>query len=172
LKEYILKFSRLENGEHIFEYQVDDTFFKSFNESRIESGKLKVKVKLVKTSMVFTLFFIIKGSVQVACSRCLEMVELPIKVKNKLYLKFGAVPTDISDVDEIMILQEHTTEIDLRQHIFEFISLGIPFRVTHSENTENQCNPEMIKKLESYLVKEKEPNIDPRWEVLKKLQNN
>jgi len=172
LKEYLLKFSRLENGSHEFDYHVNDSFFNHFEQSLVEKGEVKVKVVLEKTALVLTLNFALKGKLYIPCNRCLDLVELPIETEHQLFVKFGEVATDISDVDEIMVIEESTTELDLSQHIYEFISLSIPYRVTHAETAKTKCNPEMIKRLNSYLITEEDKPTDPRWDALKTIINN
>jgi len=172
LKEYLLKFSRLENGLHEFDYHVSDSFFNHFEQSQVEKGEVKVKVVLEKTALVLTFNFELKGKLYIPCNRCLDLVELPIETEHQLFVKFGEVATDISDVDEIMVIEESATQLDLSQHIYEFISLSIPYRVTHSETAKTKCNPEMIKRLNSYLIKEEDKPTDPRWDALKSIVNN
>lgn len=176
MKEYLLKFNRLENGKHSFNYTVSDDFFKHFEEGAAESGDLDVNVVLEKGPMVMTLTFTIEGEIDVPCDRCLDLINFEIETEKKLIVKFGAETTDISDVDEIMVLSENETQLDLSQHIFEFINLSIPYRVTHAEHSDEDCNPEMIAKLESYLINNDDTNeneaTDPRWDALKSFLNN
>lgn len=170
MKEYLLKFNRLKNGKHQFNYKVTDAFFKEFEDSNIDGGELNVELSLEKTDIVLTLNFSITGNIEVPCNRCLDLVNLSVETKNVLYLKFGSETTDITDVDEIMVLNKSITEVDLSQHIFEYISLSVPARVTHTENSDTECNQEMIEQIESYMVKE-ETKTDPRWDVLKRIEN-
>jgi uncharacterized metal-binding protein YceD (DUF177 family) len=88
-------------------------------------------------------------------------------------VKFGEdISTDDADVIYIST-DEH--ELDLRQHLYEFIHLALPIRRVHPADKDGKigCNPEMIKKLNELLIDEdKQNNTDPRWDELKKLMNN
>jgi uncharacterized metal-binding protein YceD (DUF177 family) len=54
--------------------------------------------------------------------------------------------------------------------MYEMIMLALPARSAHKKN---ECNEEMVQLLQKYTSnqdsKEKEENIDPRWEALKNL---
>lgn len=173
MKEYILKFSKLRAGNHEFTYSVKDSFFKNFDESPVESGELNVNVNLEKTASVLTLNFHISGTIDVPCDRCLDLINLDIDSNNTLYVKFGDERTDITDVDQVMMLDNSDTEIDLSRHIFEYICLSIPFRVTHEEFSDSECDADMLKKLNQYLISEETDSekTDPRWDALKTLRN-
>ena len=64
----------------------------------------------------------------------------------------------------------------LYEVITEFICISLPIRQVHpeDENGNLTCNPEMLMKLDEYLVEEDEDEeeIDPRWDDLNKLLGN
>jgi uncharacterized metal-binding protein YceD (DUF177 family) len=63
-------------------------------------------------------------------------------------------------------------ELDLQQHLYEFIMLALPIKRVHPNDEEGNstCDPVMLKKLDELIVDE-EPGTDPRWDELKKLKN-
>jgi uncharacterized metal-binding protein YceD (DUF177 family) len=98
----------------------------------------------------------------------------PISCENRLIVKFEENVSDNGDAD-IIYLSVDEYELDLRQHLYEFIHLALPIRRVHQpdENGKVGCNPEMIKRLNELIInEEKQNNTDPRWDELKKLMNN
>jgi len=57
--------------------------------------------------------------------------------------------------------------------IYEFVCLAIPIKKIHpdDENGNTTCDPEMIEKLDKYVVREGEENSTV-WNDLKKLLDN
>ena len=64
-------------------------------------------------------------------------------------------------------------ELDLQQHLYEFIHLALPIKRVHpgDKNGKSTCDPVMLKKLEELIVEE-EKEERPRWDELKKLMND
>jgi uncharacterized metal-binding protein YceD (DUF177 family) len=94
-----------------------------------------------------------------------------IDCENKLLVKFGK-KWDDTDPDIITIpADEH--ELDIKQYLYEFIHLALPIQRIHPGGVDgtNNCDPEMLKKLNQHIVDEVKDN-DPRWDELKKLINN
>jgi uncharacterized metal-binding protein YceD (DUF177 family) len=96
-----------------------------------------------------------------------------INCENRLIVKSE---NDVSsDDNDIIYLSADEYELDLRQHLYEFIHLALPIRRVHPADNDGKtgCNPEMIKRLNELLIyEEKQNNADPRWDELKKLMNN
>ena len=89
LKEYLIPFVGLKIGKHQFDYQIDNTFFKSFDYDEINDVSVKVDIVLEKKSTMLELDFKHKGTVNVPCDVSGEEFDLPIKGKFKLLVKFG-----------------------------------------------------------------------------------
>jgi uncharacterized metal-binding protein YceD (DUF177 family) len=77
----------------------------------------------------------------------------------------------VSDEDDLILLPESSTEIDLAPYVYEAIIFSLPMKRIHSNdsNGNSLCNKEMIERLNKYLIQE--PATDPRWDTLKKLLN-
>lgn len=172
LKEYIIKFVGLKEGKHIFNYTIEDKFFTLFEKSLINKALIQVRVELDKTSNLLTLMFYITGKLIQQCDRCLEDVDIPIETEEKLIVEFGDQASDISDVDNIQILEHSATELNIAQHIYDYITLQVPYRTIHPDDANGKptCNPEMLAKLNEHLTNNNE-DTDPRWDKLKSLLN-
>jgi uncharacterized metal-binding protein YceD (DUF177 family) len=95
----------------------------------------------------------------------------PVVCENRILVKFGKNIED-SDPDIITLpVDEH--ELDLKQHIYEFILLDLPIKRVHPDDNDGNstCDPVMLKKLEELIVEDEIEN-DPRWDELKKLIDN
>ena len=72
LDRYNIIFKSLEVGNHTFEYELDNDFFKSLDNSEIEEGKLNAVVTVQKHEENAQLTLQITGTVQIPCDRCLD----------------------------------------------------------------------------------------------------
>jgi len=91
----------------------------------------------------------INGMVTLACDRCLENLILPVSTNGELAVRFGKGEDSNPDEDDLLVLEPSEGEIDLSQYIYDSICVSLPLQRVHSEG---QCNPEMIKKLQNFIV--------------------
>jgi uncharacterized protein len=166
-----IAFSGLKEGHHIFDFEIDDKFFESFEESEIKEGSLIAVVDLEKRPTHLDLSVTIKGEVRVCCDRCLETFPFPMECTNRLLIKFGSSMGD--DDPDIISMPADEHELDLKQHLYEYIHLALPIKRVHpdDENGVSTCNPAMLNKLKEHIIDEEADN-DPRWDELRKLMNN
>ena len=171
--KFIIPFKGLKEGRYDFDFKVDNEFFEKFEGSEIEEGTFLATVRLDKRATHLDLLVKVSGAAVINCDRCLETFSYPISCENRIIVKFGE---DNSNADaDVIYLPADEHNLDLMQHLYEFIYLALPIRRVHRADKDgnNGCNPEMIKKLEELLVNEnKENNIDPVWDGLKKWMNN
>lgn len=168
LKHYILHFSGLGLGEHNFHYHIENDFFAAFDNTDIEQASIDVELTLDKQERMLILNFEIKGSINVMCDRCLDNFDFPLNGTERLIVKFGEVFEN--DNEEVLLLPEYEHKLDISAYLYDYIILMLPIRVVHpeDENGKSNCNPEIIKKLESLSKTE----TDPRWGDLKDLISN
>jgi uncharacterized metal-binding protein YceD (DUF177 family) len=111
--------------------------------------------------------------VTVVCDRCLEDLEMPIEVTNRLIVSFGKTFSEISD--EEVVVSEEEGFINVAWFMYEFIALAVPMKHVHPLGA---CSEVMASKLNEYCVDvQKEtsestkssPASDPRWDVLRTL---
>jgi uncharacterized protein len=163
---------KIQDYEYIFSIQND--FFALFPHSLIERGDLAARLRLRKSETMIELDFAIQGKVELICDRSLEPFEHPLKVREKLILKFSDHNEEVTD--ELEFIARGTIDINVAQYLYEFISLAVPVKKLHpkfqnepdddadeilvysSENTDNQADSSS------------EEKIDPRWQALKKLK--
>jgi len=170
-RRYTIPLSGLKEGRHTIDFEIDNKFFEHIEESEVKEGSLFANIVMDKRSSHLDLAIRISGNVRVCCDRCLEMFFHPVVCENRLLVKFGKTVEDIDP--DILYLPIGENELDLQQHIYEFILLALPIKRVHpnNEDGESTCDPEMLKKLDELIIEE-DPEADPRWNELKKLMNN
>ena len=169
-RDFVINFGSLAEGEHQFEFEIKDAFFKRFDHSIIEKGTIDVLVVIEKKDNMLLLDFTMDGIVTVQCDRCLEDIELEIEGFNELIVKIGGEGGELSE--KVIVISSKEYEIDVAQYIYEFLSLIIPMRNVHDENGQ-QCDPEILKELEKHITnKSSNTPTDPRWDDLKNINLN
>lgn len=193
--DYKIPLKELSVGTHLYEFMLDNIFFKNIDGQEVQKGKINVLLTVKKGSQAFEMNFDIKGFVQVPCDRCLDDMEQEIESKNQLIVKFGKDYAEESD--KIIVIPEAEGEINLAWFLYEFIALNIPIRHVHPVG---KCSKRMVSKLKRHATTNEEDDdewggesagfaddgedlevqneennekeTDPRWDGLKKLINN
>lgn len=160
-----IPFVGLKLGQHQFEFNVDNSFFETLSYSLIEKGKLKVWLDLEKKETMLLASFQVDGTVELVCSRCNEQMDAEVEGELNLIYKFGV---ESIDDENLIVISPDSFEIDVKQPIYELITVSLPLRPIHEEG---KCDEEMVNLIEKFQVKEKKENdnIDPRWSALKNL---
>ncbi|ELR68219.1 ribosomal protein L32p [Fulvivirga imtechensis AK7] len=175
LEKFNIDIYKLQNGVHLYQFDIDDQFFEAFENSIIDKGKGSVKLELEKTETFIRLHFDISTSVQLECDRSLDLFDYPIHSENSLILKFGDHEEEINE--EISIIPRDRQRINLAQYIYEFIGLSIPMKKLHPRYKDENEDDELIyssdKSSEDQDNEGKsDEDIDPRWQKLKNLNKN
>ncbi len=174
-KEYIIPFVGLKIGNHVFEYDVATSFFESFDYSIVDGGNVKVVLNLEKKETMMIGKFHLEGAVNTSCARCNEPMEVAIEGDYQLIYKFG---DEISDDEMLIVLEPSTYELDIKDSIYEFISVSLPIRTIHKDG---DCNPEMLELYNKMVVNsaeevedqnddDDEDDTDEIWAMLKNLK--
>jgi uncharacterized metal-binding protein YceD (DUF177 family) len=174
LKQFSIPFTGLKIGRHQFDFEVGNSFFDAFEYSLIKQGDLKVEVELDKQETMMILQFHIVGTILLDCDKCLSDFNYLLDIKERQIVKFAEDELESDDL-EIIVLSRKESSIDVADLIYQFITVSVPYIKTCEQGgEEQQCDPEMIERLESYSAGTPEPeeknDSDPRWEALKKLK--
>mgnify|MGYP001944692996 CR=1 FL=1 len=172
MKEFVIQFIGLKQGEHHFEYKIDNKFFNHFEYDEFNDANLDVKVVLNKKTTLLEWHFIVSGAVNVNCDLTNEPFDQAIENDFNLVVKFGNEYND--ENEEILIIPHSEYEVDISQYIYELIVLSVPHKRVHPGVIDGSLSSEILNKLEELSPKsleEKTENedIDPRWNTLKKL---
>mgnify|MGYP000138173019 FL=1 len=172
LKAFDVQFVGLKLGAHIFEYDIEHTFFEHFEYDEFNDVQLKTTLKFQKKTTLLELDFEIDGTVNINCDLTNEAFDLPIKSNFSLIVKFGSEYND--DNEEILIVPHGEFKINVAHYIYELIVLSVPQKRLHPGIEDGTLNSDILETLEDLSPKslENKPpkeDIDPRWETLKKL---
>ena len=166
LKEFNIPFVGLKEGKHLFQYEVDNTFFELYNYNEFEKSSINVALEFVKKSTLFELNFTASGTVNVPCDVTNEYFDLEITATLPLVVKFGQEYND--ENEEILILAHEVYQFSVAQFIYEMIVLGIPSKREHPKVLDGTMETEALEQLEIKEEKTVE-TTDPRWDKLKNL---
>ena len=172
LKQFNIPFIGLKQGKHLFDYEIDNTFFEAFGFNDFNSSKLEITLVFDKKSTFFELNLRVNGFVNVDCDTSLEPYEQEIKGNMPLVVNFGTEYND--DNDEMIIIPHEYHEINISQFIYELVILSVPTKKVHPKVLDGTMSSEALTKLKELEIKEnksstKEDDIDPRWDKLKSL---
>lgn len=144
LKNFLLPFSGLKNGIHLFDYQIDNVFFECFEDSIIQNGKVRVHLKFDKRPSFFVLNFDFEGYVEMNCDRCLEDFEMPLNNEQQFIVRLSEIEKE--DEEEVVYIKTTDTEINIATFIYEIIHLNLPMRKVceDGENGNPDCNENMF----------------------------
>jgi len=163
LKEFVIPFVGLKEGIHDYAFDIDAEFFESFEYSEVEQGEIHVDVSMEKQERMLIFNFSIRGKVELPCDRCLSALDLSVEGNERLIVKFGQEWMEESE--EILVIPETDSHIDISSFIYEYIMLLLPYKRVHPEG-EGLCDQTIMDKLEQHVSSE----TDPRWEALKNLK--
>ncbi|MBC9794602.1 YceD family protein [Sinomicrobium weinanense] len=169
-KEFDIPFAGLKQGEHRFDYHVDNLFFEGFDYTDFNDASLKVGVVLHKKSNMLEFGFNTKGTVNVNCDLSNEPFDLEIKGDLDLIVKFGEEYNDESE--EVLILPHGEHQVNVAQYIYEMVVLSVPAKKVHPGIEDGSLDSDIVRKLkelEPGEAKAKKEETDPRWDELKKL---
>ena len=173
LKEFTIPFVGLKIGKHHFEYAIKQAFFEHFEYEDFNDVNINVDLEFEKKSTLLELHFKITGWVNINCDITNEPYNQIIENNFVLVVKFGDEYND-ENID-ILIVPHGTYEVNIQQYIYELSVLAVPIKRVHPGIEDGTLNSEILEKLEALSPKEqnenkeKEEEIDPRWNTLKKL---
>ena len=144
---YKVELKSLSAGKHKLDFDITDDFFALINEeeSDVKRGKLKLNLDINRIGDVFEMIFAISGVVFVPCDRCLDDIEMPVDINNKIFVKFGEEYAEESD--EVVVVPESEGNINIAWFVYEFIILSLPIKRVHPYG---MCNKEMLAKLKKH----------------------
>lgn len=128
---HIVQLDKLELGEHLFDFQLDNSYFSNLEKSELLGGEVDVQVRLIVREDDFSVDVDICGTVQVTCDRCLDSMDV-----------------DVDVYDEDIEFEEEPQSIDLAWLAYELIIVHLPLVHSHQDGG---CNPDMAALLQNHL---------------------
>jgi uncharacterized metal-binding protein YceD (DUF177 family) len=169
-QQFSIQFSGLSDGQHRFEFEIEDRFFASIPNAVVPAGAVHVDVVLTKQPNMITLDFDFKGNVETICDRCAVSSMYPVEGNQRLILKLGDEP---SGDEDLIVLHRGEHEFNIAQHIYEYIALSLPLRIVPCETLSDKqlCDKTTLARLDELSVAEEPIEADPRWAKLNELKN-
>ncbi|HZB13183.1 MAG TPA: DUF177 domain-containing protein [Chryseolinea sp.] len=168
---YSINIVGLSNKEHHFQYELGGEFFRNYGTDIVSDGKFLVDLLLTKHETFIETEVKISGVARLTCDRSLEPFDFPIEKKNKIVFKYGEEYQEVTD--EIIVIPRDTATLEVGQYIYEFIALGIPLKKLHPkfrDEAEDGSEGKIVYTSAPPEEKKDEEDIDPRWNILKKLK--
>ena len=167
-RNYDVAFSGLKNGKHEFKFEVEQSFFDLFEtEQEFTNAHINVDVALEKHTTFLDLEVIISGKVDLICDITAEEFSHPINNSIKILVKFGEKYDDSNE--EIITIPQGDSAFNIAQMIYEAVMLSIPMKKISPNVTDEDI--ELIEQFSPKIEEDKEHEVDPRWEALKKLKD-
>jgi uncharacterized metal-binding protein YceD (DUF177 family) len=174
-REYEIAFVGLKPGVHEFDYEVDDRFFEEYGAQDFKIAQAHVKLLLEKNNNFMILRFQVGGRAEVVCDRCVNELPLQLFEDFTLTVKMSDEPEVANAQEEdpdVYYISRGESHIDVKNWIYEFISLSIPMQKTcEYENMDGPfCNPTAREVLNSIRVNDA-PKENPLWKGLDKFKD-
>jgi len=174
---FTIPYVGLKLGEHLFNYELDSTFFNSFENSIIKKANLKVEVVYLKKTSFMKLIFKIDGVVNLICDRCSDFFDLELIDDHEIIVKFeNERHSNINNDDnDIIFISSSDKEIILDQLFYEYVTLSLPLKQACNLNEKElptcgkNINYQKLEETEDSNIEEQ--TTDPRWNELIKLKN-
>ena len=159
----------LKYGIHQYQFLIEDTFFKEFDDAFVNQGNINMDVTLDKRNDMLIFHFVFSGTIVTDCDRCLAMINLPIKGDYQLIVKYSIELKE--DDGDVVFIDPATTEFSIAQYAYEFIALSVPILRQYDCNKDQNppCDFEMLNRL---VQEVKIEDSNPAWDILKNLSDN
>jgi uncharacterized protein len=167
--EFRINISNLPQGIHEYFFEADAA--KLSLDSRYV-GTVRLSANLDKSTGQIMLRAVINASSQLACDRCLEHFEEGIGTAYSiLYVIESRSMEEIHSGEELQVLSHDTNYIDLDEDVRQYLELSVPQKQLCRDDCAGLC-PICGKNKNREQCSCAVVEIDPRWDVLRKLSSN
>lgn len=127
LKHFILPISGMNEGEHFYEFLIDQEFFSHFEKTPLNNGQIKVNLIVDKRPGFIALNFTLTGNIEVECDRCTANIDLPIDREYESVIKMSNVDQeDVDKMADVIYISPFAEEFSVASLTYEIICLSIP----------------------------------------------
>ncbi len=150
-----INLARVSETHESINVELSDRFFANLEQEEISSGDVVVGISVrASAGNIYKVQIKAKGTVVVACDRCLDPLRLEVDVQDVLHVK-DADPED-SDDAEMLYLEAGSNTYDFSWGVYEIIETSLPLQRIHPEG---ECNAEM----EGYILKDSDNEDEEEW---------
>lgn len=145
LSQYELRLASLPEGKFEQDMECDSTLFRAMDNEEVRDAVVNVHLTVMRRGDVYDLSLYCRGTLTVACDRCLEDMQVPVDTTYVMTVRYGAAYDD--STDDLLVLPAHHTTLNLAPTIYTTLMLCIPLRKTHAPG---ECNPAMLDRLREH----------------------
>ncbi len=171
-EEFEIEFVKLKDGQYDFQNEAKLSFFEFFENPDVKDAHVDVLLSLDKQAQMMQVLIQVKGTVDVTCDRCLELIARPIHSKYRIVFHFQGENNHQEDEEQLDVeyveLAHNATSFNVARQVYETILLCIPMIRNCDDMEIKPCNAQMLEKLNTLQAGE-EAEADPRWDKLKEL---
>ena len=177
-RDYEIPFVGLKQGEHEFDYEVDDHFFSDRPEQEFSSISAKVKLILDKHTSFMLLRFEIGGEVELSCDRCGTPLTVELWDEFRLVVKMTDDPDRLNEMDEdpdVFYISRTESHLNVKDWLYEFTLLSIPSQrfCPPDDDGVPECDPATLELLRKMEEQAEEQEVKPDiWKGLDKFRNS
>ena len=168
MSELTINISRLSEGAHPYTFEVEpnnvglDTRFRQH---------VHLEMVLTKSGHQMHLRGEARTTVYFTCDRCLDEFEGPLSARVEIVYLTEENPGPTESEEEVQYLSSETNVLDLGEDVRQFLILAVPQKLLCKDDCRGLC-PKCGSNMNKVRCNCSTEEIDPRWEVLKKMSLN
>ena len=89
LRDFKIPWVGLKNGEHLFHFEINESFFSYFDQTDYTRCDIQIDLKFQKSEHLFILKFEIDGWIELPCDRCLSPYQQSLFDDAEVWVKFA-----------------------------------------------------------------------------------
>lgn len=181
--DYRIDLLKLKDGAHDIAYTIAGDFFQDFQHPDIRDAQVQARLHIRKDPRLLDIRLHLDGELVLACDRCNGDLDWPIFSNARLIYTFDPSFKSADEDEDITYLKPGHQYLDLRQDLYDYISLQVPLRKVPDTGNQHQCPPEIMAILaagaeaaarhddgEDATDAEGDASDDPRWAALRSLR--
>lgn len=145
LSQYEVRLASLPEGKYEQDFVCDSSLFRMMDNDEVSSADVNVHLTVERRHGSYELTFDCRGTMTVACDRCLDDLSVPVDTIYRMRVRYGEQYDDTGE--DLLILPERQTTLDVAPIIYTTLMLCIPLHKVHAAG---ECNPEMLARLGEY----------------------
>ena len=169
MPEFRINISNLSQGIHEYSFEAEAA---KLNIDSHYTGPVRVRATIDKSSQQIMLRAVVNASSMLMCDRCLEEFEENIGTGYAiLYVTDSRSMQDVRSEEEVQVISHDTNYIDMDEDVRQYLELSVPQKQLCREDCAGLC-PICGKNKNREQCSCVAVEVDPRWDALRKLNNN
>jgi uncharacterized protein len=165
VSDLTINISRLSEGSHEYDFETEP---KILDLDARFVDRVVVHANLEKTGRQMFLRVELGTKAHFICDRCLDDFETNLSTRYEIVYITESSADQESDEGEVQYLGPDANTIDLGEDVRQFLILTVPLKLLCKEDCQGLC-PKCGSNRNKVNCGCRENDVDPRWEVLKKV---